>query len=153
MSGRRFPLLVIGAGHAGCEAACVAAKLGVEVGLVTMSLDSIAHMPCNPAIGGLAKGHLVREIDVLGGLMGRMADRAGIQFKMLNRGRGPAVWSPRAQQDKALYRSIVREHLERAPGITLVQAMVTSLVVEGGAVRGVAAADGGVIEADAVVVT
>lgn len=153
MSGPRFPLLVIGAGHAGCEAACVAAKLGVEVGLVTMSLDSIAHMPCNPAIGGLAKGHLVREIDVLGGLMGRMADRAGIQFKMLNRGRGPAVWSPRAQEDKALYRSIVREHLERTPGITLLQAMVTSIVVEGGAVRGVAAADGGVIEADAVVVT
>jgi tRNA U34 5-carboxymethylaminomethyl modifying enzyme MnmG/GidA len=96
----RFPLLVIGAGHAGCEAACIAARMGIEVGLVTMSLDSIAHMPCNPAIGGLAKGHLVREIDALGGLMGRMADRAGIQFKMLNRGRGPAVWSPRAQEDK-----------------------------------------------------
>lgn len=149
----RVPLLVIGAGHAGCEAACVAARMGVEVGLVTMSLDSIAHMPCNPAIGGLAKGHLVREIDALGGIMGRMADGAGIQFRMLNRGRGPAVWSPRAQQDKALYRAIVREHLERSPAITLVQEQVVSLVVEGGAVRGVRTANGGVLEAEAVVVT
>lgn len=149
----RFPLLVIGAGHAGCEAACIAARMGIEVGLVTMSLDSIAHMPCNPAIGGLAKGHLVREIDALGGIMGRMADRAGIQFRMLNRGRGPAVWSPRAQQDKALYRAIVRAHLERDPSIKLVQEQVVSLVVEEGAVRGVLTAGGGTLEADAVVVT
>ncbi|MGE5174939.1 MAG: tRNA uridine-5-carboxymethylaminomethyl(34) synthesis enzyme MnmG [Hyphomicrobiales bacterium] len=153
MSDRRFPLLVIGAGHAGCEAASIAARLGVEVGLVTMSLDSMAHMACNPAIGGLAKGHLVREIDVLGGIMGRMADRAGIQFKMLNRGRGPAVWSPRAQEDKALYRSVARARLERTPGVTLVQAMVTALLVDRGAIRGVGTADGGVIEAGAVVVT
>jgi tRNA uridine 5-carboxymethylaminomethyl modification enzyme len=149
----RFPLLVIGAGHAGCEAACIAAKMGVESALVTMSLDSIAHMPCNPAIGGLAKGHLVREIDVLGGIMGRMADRAGIQFKMLNRGRGPAVWSPRAQEDKALYRAIVREHLERTPGITLLQAHVASFLVHDAAVRGVRTLEGVEIEADAVVVT
>ena len=93
---------MVGAGHAGCEAACVAARMGLDAGLVTVSLDSIAHMSCNPAIGGIAKGHLVREIDALGGVMGRMTDRAGIQFKMLNRGRGPAVWSPRAQCDKAL---------------------------------------------------
>jgi tRNA uridine 5-carboxymethylaminomethyl modification enzyme len=149
----RFPLLVIGAGHAGCEAACIAARMGVEVGLVTMSLDSIAHMPCNPAIGGLAKGHLVREIDALGGIMGRMADRAGIQFKMLNRGRGPAVWSPRAQEDKAHYRAIVREHLESAPGITLVRAQVVSFLVHDGRMRGVRTADGDEIEASAVVVT
>ncbi len=149
----RFPLLVIGAGHAGCEAACIAARMGVEVGLVTMSLDSIAHMPCNPAIGGLAKGHLVREIDALGGLMGRMADRAGIQFKMLNRGRGPAVWSPRAQEDKALYRSIVREHLESTPEITILMAQVVSFVVRDGAIHGVQTADGAIIEASAVVVT
>ena len=149
----RFPILVIGAGHAGCEAACIAAKMGVEVGLVTMSLDSIAHMPCNPAIGGLAKGHLVREIDALGGIMGRMADRAGIQFKMLNRGRGPAVWSPRAQEDKALYRAIVREHLERTPEITLVQAQVVGLSAADGAVRGALTADGRTLEAQAIVVT
>lgn len=148
-----YPLLVIGAGHAGCEAACIAARMGVEVGLVTMSLDSIAHMPCNPAIGGLAKGHLVREIDALGGLMGRMADRAGIQFKMLNRGRGPAVWSPRAQEDKALYRAIVREHLEATPEITLISAQVVSFVVRDGCVRGVSTAAGATIEAEAVVVT
>ncbi len=148
-----FPLLVIGAGHAGCEAACIAARMGIEVGLVTMSLESIAHMPCNPAIGGLAKGHLVREIDALGGLMGRMADRAGIQFKMLTRGRGPAVWSPRAQEDKALYRAIVREHLESDPGITLVQAQVVSFLVREGAIQGVLTADGATIEAQAVVIT
>jgi tRNA uridine 5-carboxymethylaminomethyl modification enzyme len=149
----RFPLLVIGAGHAGCEAACIAARMGVEVGLVTMSFDSIAHMPCNPAIGGLAKGHLVREIDALGGIMGRMADRAGIQFKMLNRGRGPAVWSPRAQEDKALYREIVRAHLDATPEITLVQAAVTDFVVRHGRIEGVETADGVVLEAGAVIVT
>jgi tRNA uridine 5-carboxymethylaminomethyl modification enzyme len=149
----RFPLLVIGAGHAGCEAACIAARMGIEVGLVTMSLESIAHMPCNPAIGGLAKGHLVREIDALGGLMGRMADRAGIQFKMLNRGRGPAVWSPRAQEDKALYRSIVRQHLESTPEITILTAQVDSFVVRDGAIHGVQTAGGAIIEASAVVVT
>ena len=149
----RFPLLVIGAGHAGCEAACIAARMGVEVGLVTMSFDSIAHMPCNPAIGGLAKGHLVREIDALGGIMGRMADRAGIQFKMLNRGRGPAVWSPRAQEDKALYRQIVRAHLEATPGITLIQAAVTDFVVRHGKIEGVETADGAALEAGAVIVT
>jgi tRNA uridine 5-carboxymethylaminomethyl modification enzyme len=152
-SHRRYPLLVIGAGHAGCEAACVAARMGLDVGLITMSLDSIAHMPCNPAIGGLAKGHLVREIDALGGLMGRMADAAGIQFKMLNRGRGPAVWSPRAQQDKARYRALVREHLDRADRVTVVEAQVVGFLVEDGAVGGVALAGGGSIEADAVIVT
>ena len=149
----RYPLLVVGAGHAGCEAACAAAAMGVEVGLVTMSLDAIAHMPCNPAIGGLAKGHLVREIDALGGVMGRLADLAGIQFKMLNRGRGPAVWSPRAQEDKALYRSFARARLEATPGITLLEAQVVSFVVEDGAVRGVLTAGGGAIGADAVIVT
>jgi tRNA uridine 5-carboxymethylaminomethyl modification enzyme len=148
-----FPLLVVGAGHAGCEAACVAAKMGVEVGLVTMSLDSVAHMPCNPAIGGLAKGQLVREIDALGGIMGRMADRAGIQFKMLNRGRGPAVWSPRAQQDKAHYRAIVREHLTRSEGVALVEDQVVGFHVERGRVRGLSLADGRTIRADAVIVT
>ena len=149
----RYPLIVVGAGHAGCEAACIAAAMGVETALITMSLDAIAQMSCNPAIGGLAKGHLVREIDVLGGIMAKMADRAGIQFKMLNRARGPAVWSPRAQEDKALYREIVRAHLERTPGVTLVQAQVVGFLVSGGRLHGVALKDGGEIEAEAVVVT
>ena len=149
----RFPLLVIGAGHAGCEAASIAARLGVRVGLVTMSLDAIAHMPCNPAVGGLAKGHLVREIDALGGLMGRMADQAGIQFKLLNRGRGPAVWSPRAQEDKARYRSLVRAHLESTPEIHVVQEQVVALEVEDARILGVRLAGGAVLEADRVVVT
>ena len=126
----RYPIVVVGAGHAGCEAACIAAAMGVDAALVTMSLGAIAQMSCNPAIGGLAKGHLVREIDALGGIMGRMADRAGIQFKMLNRARGPAVWSPRAQEDKALYRDVVREHLRRIPRVSLVEAQVVGFLVE-----------------------
>lgn len=149
----RYPILVVGAGHAGCEAACIAAAMGVETALVTMSLDAIAQMSCNPAIGGLAKGHLVREIDALGGIMGRMADRAGIQFKMLNRARGPAVWSPRAQEDKALYRAVVRTHLERTPGVSLIEAQVVGFLVEKGSIRGVALKGGGEIVADAVIVT
>jgi len=150
---KSFPLLVIGAGHAGCEAASIAARLGIRVSLVTMSLDAIAHMPCNPAIGGLAKGHLVREIDALGGLMGRMADRAGIQFKLLNRGRGPAVWSPRAQEDKAHYRALMRAHLESTPQIEIVQEQVVALEVADGRVRGVRLANGAVMGAERVVVT
>jgi tRNA uridine 5-carboxymethylaminomethyl modification enzyme len=149
----RARLLVVGAGHAGCEAACIAATMGVETTLVTMSLGAIAQMSCNPAIGGLAKGHLVREIDVLGGIMARMADRAGIQFKMLNRARGPAVWSPRAQEDKALYREVVRAHLTRVPGLTLLEAQVVGFVVHDGRLRGVEVAGPEVIECDAVIVT
>ena len=148
-----FPLLVIGAGHAGCEAACVAAKMGIEVGIITMSLDSIAHMACNPAIGGLAKGHLVREIDALGGIMGRMADRAGIQFKMLNRARGPAVWSPRAQEDKAVYRAIVREYLAGAERLSVIEGQVVGIRTEGVRACGVSLADGREIAAEAVIVT
>src|SRR5919197_6113660 len=101
-------VIVIGAGHAGCEAAYAAARLGVRVGLCTLSRSTVAHMPCNPAIGGTAKGHLVREIDALGGLMGLAIDATGIQFKLLNRSRGPAVWSPRAQADKRRYGMWVR---------------------------------------------
>ena len=105
-SDRRFDVIVIGAGHAGCEAAYAAARLGAHVGLCTLSTDTVAHMPCNPAVGGTAKGHLVREIDALGGLMGRAIDATGIQFKLLNRSRGPAVWSPRAQADKKIYGAV-----------------------------------------------
>ncbi|HEY7728072.1 MAG TPA: tRNA uridine-5-carboxymethylaminomethyl(34) synthesis enzyme MnmG [Candidatus Eisenbacteria bacterium] len=160
MSRARVPVVVVGAGHAGCEAASACAAMGVETALVTMSLDAIAQMSCNPAVGGLAKGHLVREIDALGGVMGRVADEAGIQFKMLNRARGPAVWSPRAQEDKALYRRVMRLRLQRTPGLALVEAQVVGFQVTGdprGAGRarvlGVTLADGGVIEADAVIVT
>src|SRR6187399_2021475 len=107
-----FDVIVVGAGHAGVEAAHAAARMGCHVGLCTLSTDTVAHMPCNPAIGGTAKGHLVREIDALGGLMGRAIDATGIQFKLLNRSRGPAVWSPRAQADKPRYGKWVRAALE-----------------------------------------
>src|SRR6186997_180614 len=110
-------VMVIGAGHAGVEAAWAAAKLGCRVGLCTLTRETVAHMPCNPAVGGTAKGHLVREIDALGGLMGRAIDATGIQFKLLNRSRGPAVWSPRAQADKREYSRWVRAALEAEPNI------------------------------------
>src|SRR5512134_2237497 len=113
-----FDVIVIGAGHAGVEAAYAAARLGCAVGLCTLSRDTVAHMPCNPAIGGTAKGHLVREIDALGGLMARAIDATGIQFKLLNRSRGPAVWSPRAQADKRRYGAWVAAALEREPNIS-----------------------------------
>src|ERR687898_1346176 len=110
-------VLVIGAGHAGVEAAYAAARLGCSVGLCTLTRETVGHMPCNPAIGGTAKGHLVREIDALGGLMGQAIDATGIQFKLLNRSRGPAVWSPRAQADKRRYSAWVHDALRREPGI------------------------------------
>ena len=139
-------MIVIGAGHAGIEAAWAAARLGVSVVVCTLSPATIGQMPCNPAIGGTAKGHLVREIDALGGLMGEAIDATGIQFRLLNRSRGPAVWSPRAQADKRLYAAWLRRRLEDAPGITLVYGHVAALVVEGGAVRGVRLQGGTEIE-------
>src|SRR3982750_28333 len=117
MSTNDFDVVVIGAGHAGVEAAWAAARTGARVGLCTLSAETVALMPCNPAIGGTAKGHLVREIDALGGLMGRAIDATGLQFKLLNRSRGPGVWSPRAQADKRGYGRWVREALEAEPNI------------------------------------
>src|SRR5690242_1969194 len=114
----RFDVIVIGAGHAGCEAAWAAARMGCRVGICTLSMETVALMPCNPAVGGTAKGHLVREIDALGGLMGRAIDATGTQFKLLNRSRGPAVWSPRAQADKRRYGAWVREALSNCPNVS-----------------------------------
>ena len=149
----RFDVIVIGAGHAGCEAAFAAARLGAHVGLCTLSADTVAHMPCNPAIGGTAKGHLVREIDALGGLMGRAIDATAIQFKLLNRSRGPAVWSPRAQADKRLYGAWVKRELESEPNITWLFSRAGRILVEHGRVAGLAMEDGDSYACDALVIT
>src|SRR5919107_6241480 len=124
-----FDVIVIGAGHAGVEAAYAAARLGCHVGICTLSKGTVAHMPCNPAVGGTAKGHLVREIDALGGLMGLAIDATGIQFKLLNKSRGPAVWSPRAQADKRAYGAWVRNALERHPHIEWILGRAGKIVV------------------------
>jgi tRNA uridine 5-carboxymethylaminomethyl modification enzyme len=126
----QFDVAVVGAGHAGCEAAMAAARMGLKTAIITMNLDLIAQMSCNPAIGGIAKGHLVREVDALGGVMGEVADAVGIQFRLLNTSRGPAVWSPRAQCDKALYRVKMREVLENQPNLHIKQAEAVDLVLE-----------------------
>src|SRR5207302_11463129 len=118
----RYDVVVIGAGHAGCEAARACARIGLRTALVTMNLDLIAQMSCNPAIGGIAKGHLVREIDALGGVMGEVADAVGIQVRLLNTSRGPAVWAPRAQMGKREYRIHMKEVLEREPNLRIKQA-------------------------------
>jgi tRNA uridine 5-carboxymethylaminomethyl modification enzyme len=148
-----FDVIVIGAGHAGCEAAFASARLGAHVGLCTLSIDTVAHMPCNPAIGGTAKGHLVREIDALGGLMGRAIDATAIQFKLLNRSRGPAVQSPRAQADKRLYADWVRQALEHEPNITWLIGRAGRILVEHGHVVGLAMEDGDSYSCGALVMT
>src|SRR5689334_10835943 len=125
-----YQVIVVGAGHAGCEAARACARLGLRTAMITMNLDLIAQMSCNPAVGGIAKGHLVREIDALGGLMGEITDAVGIQFRLLNTSRGPAVWSPRAQCDKKAYRLMMREVLESQPNLTIKQAEVADLIVQ-----------------------
>jgi tRNA uridine 5-carboxymethylaminomethyl modification enzyme len=137
-----FDVIVVGAGHAGVEAAYAAARLGCHVGLCTLTRETVAHMPCNPAIGGTAKGHLVREIDALGGLMGRAIDATGIQFKLLNRSRGPAVWSPRAQADKRRYGAWVREALDHERNITWILGKAGRILIEHGKVAGLAMEDG-----------
>ncbi len=148
-----YDVVVIGAGHAGCEAARACARMGARTAMITMNLDLIAQMSCNPAIGGIAKGHLVREIDALGGVMAEVADAVGIQFRLLNTSRGPAVWSPRAQMDKKLYRMRMREVLEKEPNLRILQAEVAALRIADRRVTGVDLRDGRSISAGAVVVT
>jgi tRNA uridine 5-carboxymethylaminomethyl modification enzyme len=151
----KYDVVVIGAGHAGCEAGRACARLGLKTALVTMNLDLIGQMSCNPAIGGIAKGHLVREIDALGGVMGEVADAVGIQFRLLNTSRGPAVWSPRAQMDKKQYRVRMRDIMEKEPNLRIKQAEVAAVVMEESRRRiaGVDLRDGRRIAAGAVIVT
>lgn len=147
----KFDVIVIGAGHAGCEAASAASRMGAQTALITLNLDLIGQMSCNPAIGGIAKGHIVREIDALGGIMGRIIDRTGIQFRLLNRSRGPAVRSPRAQADRALYRREMRLTLEATPNLHLRQGLVIDLIVQDGQILGIEMQDTRRIRAEAVV--
>jgi tRNA uridine 5-carboxymethylaminomethyl modification enzyme len=148
-----FDVIIVGGGHAGCEAAWAAAQIGADVALCTLSADSIATMPCNPAIGGTAKGQLVREIDALGGLMGRAIDATGVQFKVLNRSRGPAVWAPRAQADKRRYAAWMRAAIERHPRIQVIEGQVAAIAFHHGAAAGVNLVDGRELRAPSVVVT
>ena len=149
----QFDVAVIGAGHAGCEAAVASARMGLNTALYTMNIDLIAQMSCNPAIGGIAKGHLVREIDALGGVMGEVIDRTGIQFRLLNSSRGPAVWSPRAQADKQAYRVEMRRVLELEPRLRIKQAEVVSILRDGNRVQGLELRDGRRVKAAAVILT
>lgn len=147
-----FDVIVIGGGHAGCEAASAAARLGANTALLTLNLDLIGQMSCNPAIGGIGKGHLVREIDALGGIMGRVIDRTGIQFRLLNRSRGPAVQAPRAQADRTLYRVEMRRTLEATPNLSLRQGLVTELLTENGRIVGIELLDARRLGAKSVIV-
>jgi tRNA uridine 5-carboxymethylaminomethyl modification enzyme len=148
-----FDVIVVGAGHAGCEAAYAACSMGLDACLVTIHLETIAQMSCNPAIGGLAKGQLVREIDALGGLMGLLADETGIQFRLLNRSRGGAVQAPRAQSDKALYRLTMKNWLEGIPNLTLFQAIVTKIFIKNNKITGIETLDGTRLQAKAIILT
>ncbi|MBL8017109.1 MAG: tRNA uridine-5-carboxymethylaminomethyl(34) synthesis enzyme MnmG, partial [Ignavibacteria bacterium] len=153
-SNKYFDIIVIGAGHAGIEAAWTSARMGCTVGMVTMDLDAIGRMSCNPAIGGTAKGHLVKEIDALGGVMGRIADDSGIQFRMLNKSKGPAIWSPRCQNDRDLYSVVAKEYIVNCPNITLIQDTVEEPVRDSsGKISGIKTSLGHDINCKAVIIT
>src|SRR5687767_3039878 len=149
----KYDIIVVGAGHAGCEAAAAAANLGSKVLLITMNLQTIAQMSCNPAMGGIAKGQIVREIDALGGYSGIVTDASMIQFRMLNKSKGPAMWSPRAQNDRMLFSAKWREMLENTPNIDFYQDMVTSLLFQNGKATGVVTGLGHKINSTTVVLT
>ncbi|HJT24940.1 MAG TPA: FAD-dependent oxidoreductase, partial [bacterium] len=153
VSSSSYDVIVVGAGHAGCEASLACARMGLSTALLTMNPDTVAKMSCNPAVGGLAKGHLVREIDALGGEMGKATDATSIQSRVLNKTQGPAVWGLRAQCDKELYNQRMRETVLRQPGLSVKQATVERLVVENGGVKGIVTQYGEQIRAKAVVVT
>ena len=142
MNEKSFDVIVVGGGHAGCEAAAAAARMGARTALVTHNFETIGEMSCNPAIGGLGKGHLVREIDALDGLMGRVIDKAGIQFRMLNRSKGPAVQGPRAQADRKLYRQHMQAAVASQANLEVIAEPVEDLIIEDGAVAGVITASG-----------
>src|SRR5690349_67092 len=149
----RFDVVVVGGGHAGCEAAAAAARMGASTALVTHMFATIGAMSCNPAIGGLGKGHLVREIDALDGVMGRVADQGGIQFRVLNRRKGPAVRGPRAQADRKLYAAAMQAAISATPNLEVIEAEADDLILADGVVSGVRFADGREIGAGAVVLT
>lgn len=149
---RKYHVIIIGAGHAGCEASLACARLGLKTLIITLNVDSIASMPCNPAIGGIAKGQMVREIDALGGEMGKITDCAGLQFKILNSSRGPAVWSPRAQCDKDLYSALMSKSIQDQQNLDVLQSEVKSLIVRNNKVYGVKILTNEIISAEAVVV-
>src|SRR5438309_9252104 len=149
----RYDVLVIGAGHAGLEASLAAARMGLRTALLTLNCDTVGQMSCNPAIGGVAKGQIVREVDALGGAMGQFTDATAIQFRLLNRGKGPAMHSPRAQCDKKAYQALAKWTVERQENLSLRQEMVEAILVEGGRVAGVQCRGGGEYPARAVGVT
>lgn len=148
-----FDVIVIGGGHAGCEAAAASARMGATTALITHRASTIGAMSCNPAIGGLGKGHLVREIDALDGLMGRVADAGGIQFRVLNRRKGPAVRGPRAQADRKLYAQAMQRQIAAQPNLSVIEAEADDLIIANGAIAGVRLADGRELMAPAVVLT
>src|SRR6201989_1568631 len=150
---KEYDVIVVGAGHAGCEAAAAAANMGSSVLLITMNMQTIAQMSCNPAMGGIAKGQIVREIDAMGGYSGIVTDKSMIQFRMLNRSKGPAMWSPRAQNDRMLFASTWRELLEQTPNVDFYQDMVNSLLIENNRACGVVTGMGHHIRSKAVIIT